>query len=82
MKEKYLLFKGNKTLIDDEKTQKEFSSWIKNLEKENKISEYKNILNKVKIFERDEKKLNQEFLSKLFYNLTIMYIFIVIYLFL
>ena len=47
---------------------KEFSSWIKNLEKENKITEYKNILNKFELFERDEKKLNQEFLSKLFYH--------------
>lgn len=73
MKEKYPLFKEKKTLINDENTQKEFSSWIKNLEKENKITEYKNILNKVKLFEKNEKKINQEFLSKLFYDLTIMY---------
>ena len=73
MKEKYLLFKGNKTLIDDEKTQKEFSSWIKNLEKDNKTTEYKNILSQVNLFEKDEKKFNQKFLSNLFYDLTLMY---------
>ena len=73
MKEKYLLFKGNKTLIDDENTQKEFSSWIKNLEKDNKTTEYKNILSQVNLFEKDEKKFNQKFLSNLFYDLTLMY---------
>ena len=71
MKQKFCDVKMKK--IDNESSGKEFSSWVKIFEKENKTKEYKNILNQVKLFEKDENKINKEYLLELFYDLTIMY---------
>ena len=73
MKEKYIKFKENKISIDNEDSKKEFSCWVKNLEKEKGIKEYENILNLKELFVKNENKKEQKFLNKLFYDLTIMY---------
>ena len=73
MTDKYLLLKGNKILSDDENNQREFSSWIKNFEKENKEKGYKNIINLGHTFEKHENEFYKQFFFKLFYDLTIMY---------
>ena len=70
MKDKYIKQKGNISL-NDESSKKEFSSWVKKFEKENGNKEYLNILNQIKIFENNN--INQKYLEKLFYDLTIMY---------
>ena len=72
MEEKYLKLKGSKILFDED-SKKEFSCWIKNLETEKGKKEYENILNQVNLFEKDKDKKEQQFLLKLFYDLTIMY---------
>ena len=73
MKEKYIQLKNEKNKIEKEIFNKEFSSWVKKFEKEENIKEYENILKKVNLFQKKESIKNQEFLSKLFYDLTIMY---------
>ena len=73
MKEKYIHLKNEKNKIEKEIFNKEFSSWVKKLEKEKNIKEYENILNQVNLFQKKETIKNQEFLSKLFYDLSIMY---------
>ena len=70
MKDKYIQIKGNIS-FNDENSKKEFSSWVKKFEKENGNKEYLNILNQIKIFENNN--INQKYLEKLFYDLTIMY---------
>ena len=72
MEEKYLKLKESKILFDED-SKKEFSCWIKNLEKEKGKKEYENILNQDNLFEKDKDKKEQKFLLKLFYDLTIMY---------
>ena len=73
MKDKYLSLQDNKILVDNENINEGFSSWIKNFEKENKGIEYKNVLNQVNLFEKNENKLNLKFLSQLFNDLSVMY---------
>ena len=70
MKEKY----GQKKLFEDnEKSRKEISSWVKLLEKEKGKKEYENIIGKVKLFGNSKNDDEQKYLTKLFYDLTIMY---------
>ena len=73
MKDKYLSLQDNKILVDNENINEGFSSWIKNFEKENKGIEYKNVLNQVNLFEKNENKLNLKYLSQLFNDLSVMY---------
>ena len=73
MKKKYIEIKGNKLLIEDEKFKKEFSIWIKNLEKGNGKKEYEDILKHVNLFEKNDNSREQIFLLKLFNDLAIMY---------
>ena len=59
-----------------EKFLEEFSSWMKDKEKSNQTKEtYKNILSQVNLFENEEKKniKEYEYLTKLFYDLSILY---------
>ena len=72
MKEEYIKNKGGKILIN-ENDRKEFSSWIKNYEKENGRKEYKNIIGQVKLFEKVENNEEQKYLSQLFNDLFVMY---------
>ena len=70
MKEKY----GQKKLFEDnEKSRKEISSWVKLLEKEKGKKEYENIIGKVKLFVNPKNDDEEKYLTKLFYELTIMY---------
>lgn len=74
IKEEYIKIKGNKILINNEKIRKEFSSWVKNLEKEKGRKEYENFIAQVKLFENYEDNEEQKkYLSKLFNDLIIMY---------
>ena len=73
MKENYLKSQGNINIIEDEKFQNDFSTWVKNKEKNDGIKIYEDILNKVKLFKNNEKSKGQNYLSKLFLDLTIMY---------
>ena len=73
MKKKYIKLKGNKISIDDEKSKKEFSVWIKNLEKENGKKEFQDILKHINLFEKNDNSREQKFFLKLFYDLAIMY---------
>ena len=70
MKEKY----GQKKHFEDnEISRKEISSWIKLLEKEKGKKEYENIIGKVKLFGNSKNDDEEKYLTKLFYDLTIMY---------
>ena len=62
MKEKYLKLMENKTPKEDENLQKEFSSWIKNLEKEKGKKEYESYLSQIKLFENEKNSNNEKFL--------------------
>jgi len=73
MEEKYIKSKGGKILINNEKERKEFSSWVKNFEKEKGRNEYEKIIGHIKIFEKNENIKEQKYLSKLFNDLTLMY---------
>ena len=73
MKDKYIEYIGKKIVIENENSKKEFSSWVKNLEKENGAKEYENILKQIHLFDKDENKKDQKILLKLFYDLTKMY---------
>ena len=73
MKEKYLKLMENKTPKEDENLQKEFSSWIKNLEKEKGKKEYESYLSQIKLFENEKNSNNEKFLVQLFHDLTILY---------
>jgi len=75
MKEKFLKLKGNsKKSFGNENTIKEFSCWIKKFENEKKEkNEYQNFFNSIKLFDIEEKNVTQEFLMKLFCDLTLMY---------
>ena len=69
-------YQKSKKKICNNNFNKEFSFWIKSLEKEKGKSVYENILSQVKIFDKVEinkKALDQKYLTKLFYDLTIMY---------
>ena len=70
MKEKY---NPKKKPINNDKSRKEFSSWVKSFEKEKGKKEYENIIGPIKLFEKIEKNEQQKYLSKLFYDLTILY---------
>ena len=74
-KEQYIKLKGSGSNIslENENSQKEFSSWVKDLEKETNKKEYEKILNQINILEKIDYKQNKKFLLKLFYDLTIMY---------
>ena len=72
IKDKFIKLKiSNST--DNENFLKEFSSWVKKMEKENIKKEYENVLNQINIVDNIEDKKNQKFFSKIFYDLTIMY---------
>ena len=44
MKEQYIKIKGGKILVNNENVRKEFSSWVKNYEKENGRKEYEDMI--------------------------------------
>ena len=74
MEEKYLNIPGNKKQKDDEIYKKEFSQWIKNLEKKEGKKIYDNFLNQLKPFEKEIKdNKEQKYLKQLLYDLIIMY---------
>ena len=73
MEEKYLKLMGNKTPKVDENSQKEFSFWIKNIEKEKGKKEYENSLSPIKLIEEEKNISVQKYLTQLYYDLTIMY---------
>ena len=73
MEEKYLKITGNKITKNDEKYKKEFSQWIKNLEKKQGKKEYDFYLNQLKSYEKELKADDREYLKKLLYDLIIMY---------
>ena len=74
MEEKYLMLPGNKKQKDDEIYKKEFSQWIKNLEKKEGKKIYDNFLNQLKPFEKEIKdNKEQKYLKQLLYDLIIMY---------
>ena len=74
MEEKYLNIPGNKKQKDDEIYKKEFSQWIKNLEKKEGKRIYDNFLNQLKPFEKEIKdNKEQKYLKQLLYDLIIMY---------
>ena len=74
MEEKYLMLPGNKKQKDDEIYKKEFSQWIKNLEKKEGKRIYDNFLNQLKPFEKEIKdNKEQKYLKQLLYDLIIMY---------
>ena len=74
MEEKYLMIPGNKKQKDDEIYKKEFSQWIKNLEKKEGKRIYDNFLNQLKPFEKEIKdNKEQKYLKQLLYDLIIMY---------
>ena len=69
-------YQKSKKITDNNNFNKEFSFWIKSLEKEKGKKVYDNILSQVNIFGKEEinkRALDQKYLSKLFYDLTIMY---------
>ena len=66
MKENYYKIKGNKFSLNDENYKKDFSCFIKNIEKERGVKEYDNF------FEKKD-NIDKEFLMQLFKDLTIMY---------
>ena len=74
MEEKYLMIPGKKKQKDDEIYKKEFSQWIKNLEKKEGKRIYDNFLNQLKPFEKEIKdNKEQKYLKQLLYDLIIMY---------
>ena len=74
MEEKYLKITDNKTPKNDENYKKEFSQWIKNLEKKEGKKEYDNFLIQLKPFEKEIKDNKEQiYLKKLLYDLIIMY---------
>ena len=79
MEEKFNEYKKNKISLEDENSKKEFSSWIKRIEKENEIKEknkfkeYEKILKLEKQIEKEENIKIKEYLLNLYRNLTIMY---------
>ena len=74
MEEKYLMLPGNKKQKDEEIYKKEFSQWIKNLEKKEGKRIYDNFLNQLKPFEKEIKdNKEQKYLKQLLYDLIIMY---------
>jgi hypothetical protein len=74
-KEKFKDWKKNNNIsFEDENIKKEFSCWIKSLEKGNDLlSFYEFFFNQIKLFKDNEKNVKNEYLLKLFYDLTIMY---------
>lgn len=73
MEEKYLKKNNKKISINNEDSKKEFSCWVKNLEKEDGKNEYENILTKIELFKNYENTNETKFLQKLFHDLSIMY---------
>ena len=74
MEEKYLKITDNKTPKNDENYKKEFSQWIKNLEKKQGKKEYDDFfLNQLKSYENELIAEDQKYLKKLLYDLIIMY---------
>ena len=73
MKKKYLEIEGKEISLDDENSEKEFSTWVKNFEKENGIKVYEKHLSQIFLFENDKNDTEQKFLNQLFYDLSIMY---------
>jgi hypothetical protein len=71
MKEKYIeLKKIDENCFEKENVLIEFSSWVKNSEKNEEIKEeYQKILKQENLFEKEE----NQFLTKLFYDLAILY---------
>ena len=74
MKEKFVELKKKKISFEDENIAKEFSFWIKSLEKEKNIfKEYENILIQENLFEESEDDKESKYLKGLFNDLSIMY---------
>ena len=74
MKEKFVELKKKKISFEDENIAKEFSFWIKSLEKEKDIfKEYENILIQENLFEESEDDKESKYLKGLFNDLSIMY---------
>ena len=75
MKEKYELKKIDESRFEKEDALMEFSSWVKNSEKNDEIKEeYKKILKQENLFKEEEKnKEENQFFTKLFYDLAILY---------
>ena len=74
-KEKFIESKKPHNIsFEDENIKKEFSSWIKNLEKgKDLLTLYGYFFDQIKIFDDKEKNVKNEYLLKLFHDLTIMY---------
>ena len=74
MKEKFVKNSKKNIFFNDENINKEFSFWIKSLEKEKDIfKEYENILIQEKLFERNENNSELEYLKGLYNDLSKMY---------
>ena len=79
MKIKYIKSKENKISFEDENTKKDFSSWIKTTEKENHnkenkiLKDYENVLKQGNVINIKENQKINEYLLKLYYDLSIMY---------
>ena len=74
MKEKFVKNSKKNIFFNDENINKEFSFWIKNLEKEKDIfKEYENILIQEKLFEGNENNSELEYLKGLYNDLSKMY---------
>ena len=74
MEEKYLEITNKKKVKEDENYKKEFSQWIKNLEKKEGKKEYDNFFNLLKPFGNEVKDdKEQKFLKQLLNDLIILY---------
>ena len=74
MKEKFVKNSKKNIFFNDENINKEFSFWIKSLEKEKDIfKEYENILIQEKLFEGNENNSELEYLKGLYNDLSKMY---------
>ena len=77
--EKYIKIKENKISLEDENIKKEFSFWIKTLEKKaqmngkNKFELYQNILNQENPLKAHENSKQQGYLLNIYNDLSLMY---------
>ena len=72
-KEEYLKSKGNNINMKNEEARKDFSRWVKNLEKQKGKKIYESSLSQINLFENEDDNKEQKFLYKLFSDLSIMY---------
>ena len=74
MKEKFIKYIGNNISFEDEKVKKDFSLWIKTLEKEkNRLTLYESILKQEKPYFIGVSGQAEKYLINLYYDLSIMY---------